>query len=344
MVPAMASNQTVRLGILGAAAIAPAAVIGPCRRVDGVAVTAVAARDPSRARAFATRHGVDRVHETYATLLDDPDIEAVYIPLPNGLHGVWTKRAIEAGKHVLCEKPFTANATEAREVAAVAQASDRVVMEAFHWRYHPMNRRLIERVADGFFGRITRVEATFCFPLLKRGDIRWSRALAGGSLMDAGCYPVNQVRAVMLAAGAGEPEVTGAQAAFTGGGVDRALKGELRWENGTVGRIRCGMFDPLHPADIRMKVTGTEGSASVRNQLAPQLFGRVVFRHDGTRQRERAVRTPSYDFQMEAFRDAILHGAPFPSTVADAVANMEVIDALYEAAGVTPLVPTPVTV
>jgi predicted dehydrogenase len=247
---------------------------------------------------------------------------------------------------VLCEKPFAANASEAREVAEVAAASDRVVMEAFHWRYHPLNTAVLDAVAAGDFGQITDVRGAVCFPLPKPSDIRWSRALAGGSLMDAGCYPINMVRAVMAAAGATEPTVTGAKAAFTNGGVDRALRGTLHWSaatetDGTTGAIRCGMFDPFHPVDIRLAITGTGGSVRVRNPLAPQLFGHAVYRRDGRRRVERATRTPSYTFQMVAFRDAIREGTPFPSTAHDAVANMAVIDALYEAAGVTPHVPTP---
>ncbi len=333
-------DSVIRIGILGAARIAPAAVIGPARHVDGVAVTAVAARARVRAEAFAAEHRIGRVHDSYADLVDDPEIDAVYVPLPNGLHGVWTERAITAGKHVLCEKPFTANAEEARHVASVADASDRVVFEAFHWRYHPLNTELLDRIAGGYVGKITRIHAAFCFPLLNRGDIRWSRRLAGGSLMDAGCYPVNMVRAVMGAAGADEPEVTDAKAAFTAGGVDRSLRGDLRWGD-TEGSIRCGMFSPLHPVDIRLNIDGTNGSVRVRNPLAPQLFGHAVYRRNGVRHVERATRTPTYTFQMEAFRDAILHGTPFPSTAQDAVANMAVIDALYEAAGVTPHRPTP---
>lgn len=337
----MDSDTPIRIGILGAARIAPAAVVSPARHTEGVEVTTIAARDRNRAEAFAARRHIPRVAPDYEAVLDDPDIDAVYIPLPNGLHGAWTKRAIEAGKHVLCEKPFTANAAEAREVADAARGSDRVVMEAFHWRYHPMNRALCDRIADGVFGEITHVSGSFCFPLPNRNDIRWSRRLAGGSLMDAGCYPVNMVRAVMAAAGTGEPEVVSAKGAFTAGGVDRAFKGRLRWANGTEAKIRCGMFDPFHPVDIHLRVTGTKGSAFVLNPLAPQLFGHAVIKDATGRHVERALRTPSYTFQMEAFRDAILHGAPFPSTVDDAIANMAVIDALYEAAGVIPHSPTP---
>src|SRR5205823_14173805 len=128
----------LRFGVLGAARIAPLAIVKPARQVDGVVVSAIAARDPERAKEFASKHGIPKVHTSYDALVDDPDIDAVYIPLPNGLHAQWTLRAIAAGKHVLCEKPFTANAAEAEQVADAAEASDVVVMEAFHYRYHPL--------------------------------------------------------------------------------------------------------------------------------------------------------------------------------------------------------------
>ena len=133
------SGAPVRIGILGAARIAPMALIKPARGNAEVVVAAVAARDVSRAQAFAAKHGIARVHDSYEALIADPDLDAVYNPLPNGLHGRWTRAALAAGKHVLCEKPFTANAAEAREIAELAAKSDRVVMEAFHYRYHPFD-------------------------------------------------------------------------------------------------------------------------------------------------------------------------------------------------------------
>ena len=137
--------MTLAIGILGAAKIAPAAVVKPARELDGVRIAAVAARDVGRARAFATKHAVPTVHDSYEALLADPDIDAVYNPLPNGLHAGWTLAAIEAGKHVLCEKPFTSNAEEADQVKAAADASGLVVTEAFHWRFHPLADRMLEK-------------------------------------------------------------------------------------------------------------------------------------------------------------------------------------------------------
>jgi predicted dehydrogenase len=136
----------VRIGVLGSARIAPAALMKPSRAVDGVEVGAVAARDRRRAEAFAARYGVPTVHDSYDDLLGDPSLDAVYVPLPNGLHARWTLAALKAGKHVLCEKPFTSNAAQAREVAAAADGTGLVVMEAFHYRYHPLARRMAEVV------------------------------------------------------------------------------------------------------------------------------------------------------------------------------------------------------
>ncbi|HEX3333814.1 MAG TPA: Gfo/Idh/MocA family oxidoreductase, partial [Acidimicrobiales bacterium] len=149
----------LRVGILGAARIAPTALVKPARRTGRVQVTAVAARDPQRAEQFAHKNGIPRVLATYADLVNDPELDAVYNPLPNGLHGHWTIAAIKAGKHVLCEKPFTANANEARAVAeAVNGNPGLVVMEAFHYQYHPFCRRLVEIVRSGELGNIANID------------------------------------------------------------------------------------------------------------------------------------------------------------------------------------------
>src|SRR5271169_3662928 len=159
----------IRIGVLGAARIAPTAVIRPARHVESAEVVAIAARDRDRAAAFATKHGVERVVDSYDALVADPDIDAVYNPLPNGLHGRWTLAAMDAGKHVLCEKPFTANADEARTVAAAQSGSGLVVMEAFHYRYHPLFARVRELIATGAVGSVRHIEAWLCFPLLSEG-------------------------------------------------------------------------------------------------------------------------------------------------------------------------------
>src|SRR2546428_55411 len=184
----------MRIGVLGAARIAPTALLRPASVVDGVEVRAVAARDRRRAEAFAGRYGVAVVHDSYADLVADPALDAVYIPLPNGLHATWTLAAIKAGKHVLCEKPFTSNAAQARQVVEAAEGTGLVVMEAFHYRYHPMARRMEDVVHSGELGAIERVDTAMCFPLPLFSNIRYRFDLAGGALMDAGCYAVHWLR------------------------------------------------------------------------------------------------------------------------------------------------------
>src|SRR5438477_9759576 len=154
----------LRIGTFGAAKITPNALLAPARDTDGVDVVAVAARDRVKAERFAQKHGIDKVYDSYDALLDDPTIDAVYNPLPNGLHGKWTIAALQAGKHVLCEKPFTANADEAEEVAKVEARTGRVVMEAFHYRYHPLTERLVEIAHDGTLGTIEHVRTWMIIP------------------------------------------------------------------------------------------------------------------------------------------------------------------------------------
>lgn len=322
------SEAPLRVGILGAARITPSALIKPARENAEVVVAAVAAREVSRAREFAAEHGVTRVHDSYEALLADPDIDAVYNPLPNGLHGRWTRAAVAAGKHVLCEKPFTANAAEARDIADLAWRSDRVVMEAFHYRYHPLALRIEDIIASGELGTLHRVEAAMCFPLPKFSDIRYNYALAGGATMDAGCYAVHMVRTF----GGSTPEVVSAQAKLRDPRVDRAMTAEFRFAAGHTGAIRTSMWS-TDLLNMSAKVVGSDGELRVLNPVVPQLFHRLAVRSANGRRVERFGRRASYAYQLDAFAAATLRGAAIKTTPEDAVENMTVIDGIYRAAG-----------
>jgi predicted dehydrogenase len=291
-------------------------------------VAAVAARDASRAQAFATRHAIARVHDDYDKLIADPDLDAVYNPLPNGLHGKWTRAALAAGKHVLCEKPFTANAAEAREIADLAAKSDRVVMEAFHYRYHPLALRVEEIVAAGELGKLERVEAAMCFPLPKFSDIRYNYSLAGGATMDAGCYAVHMVRTF----GGATPEVVSAQAKLRDPQVDRAMTAELRFPGGHTGRVHCSMWSS-NLLQFSAKVVGDRGELRVLNPVTPQFFHRLSVRSADDNRVERFPRRASYAYQLDAFAAAVLRGETVKTPPQDAVENMSVIDSIYLAAG-----------
>jgi predicted dehydrogenase len=318
----------VQIGILGAARITPPALIKPAKTNNDVLVAAVAARDVSRARAFAAKHGIARVHESYEALLDDPDIDAIYNPLPNGLHGKWTRAALAAGKHVLCEKPFTANAAEAREIAELAAQSDRVVMEAFHYRYHPLALRIEEIIASGELGKLQRVEAALCFPLPRSSDIRYNYSLAGGATMDAGCYAIHMVRTF----GGSTPEVVSAQPKLRDPEIDRAMTAEVRFAEGHTGRIRCSMWS-TRLLDISARVVGDQGELRALNPVLPQMFHRLSVRSAAGKRVERFPRRASYAYQLDAFAGAVLRGEPVKTTPEDAIVNMTVIDAVYRAAG-----------
>jgi len=304
------------------------ALVDPANENDATVVAAVAARDVSRAQTFAAKHGIARVHDSYAALIADTELDAVYNPLPNGLHGKWTRAALAAGKHVLCEKPFTANAAEARELAELTAASDRVVMEAFHYRYHPLALRVEEIIASGELGKLRRVEAALCFPLPRFSDIRYNYSLAGGATMDAGCYAVHMARTF----GGSTPEVVSAQAKLRDSRVDRAMTAELRFADGHTGQVRCSMWSN-RLLQISAKVVGERGELRIFNPVMPQFYHRLVVRSPDGKRVERFGRRPSYAYQLDAFVAAILHGEPVRTTPQDAVENMTVIDAIYRAAG-----------
>jgi predicted dehydrogenase len=318
----------LRIGILGAARIAPSALIQPARSVQGVTVAAVAARDPARAQAFAGRHGIATTL-SYDQLVRHEGLDAVYIPLPNGLHREWALRAIEAGKHVLCEKPFTANAAEAAEIAARAQGTGLTVMEAFHYRYHPLADRMVEIVRE--LGEVHRVETSMCFPLPLFHDIRYQYALAGGALMDAGCYALHCARLL----GPGEPHVEGARALTSrrDSRVDRAMTVDLRYPTGATGRAHASMWSSTL-LRIRARVTGERGRMTVTNFVAPQYFHRVKVTVDGRTRREKVPGEATYTHQLRAFAAAV-GGDPSANLTppADSVRTMQLIDTAYEAAG-----------
>jgi predicted dehydrogenase len=321
------SDRPLRIGILGAAKIAPMALVRPAREVPGVEVAAVAARDALRAQKFAARHAIPRVHASYDALLADDALDAIYNPLPNGLHAEWSIRALEAGKHVLCEKPIASNANEATQMADAAERAGRVLAEAFHWRYHPLAARMRE-VVQTELGEIRHIEAMLCFPLPFPNDIRYSWELAGGAMMDAGCYTVNMVRWL---AGA-EPEVVSAEARLARPKVDRYMRAELRFPDGRTGRVTASMFSARLLA-LKAFVRGTAGEMHVLNPLAPHFFHSLKIVRPGRTTRERIQGDATYTHQLRAFAEQVRGGKPMSSDARDGIANMRVIDAIYRAAG-----------
>ena len=327
----LSPSRPLRFGILGAAKITPTALIRPAQDCPQVVLHAVAARDQTRAERFAARHKLPVVHSSYEALLNDPKIDAIYNPLPNSLHGPWTIRALEAGKHVLCEKPLASNAAEARTMQMAAERSERLLMEAFHWRYHPLTERVLETLRGGTLGELEHIEAAFCVPLLSPRNIRYRLDLSGGAAMDLGAYTVNMIRTF---AGT-EPSVRAAEVKEANPGVDRWLRADFDLAPRATARMTVSFFskDLLR---VSCRIRCQKGIISVFNPVLPQLYHRLTIQKPAGRSVERVSGPSSYRAQLGAFVEAIMTGHPPITDGAAGIGNMAVLDAVYEKAGLLP--------
>jgi predicted dehydrogenase len=315
-------------GILGAAKIAPRALVEPCAADPSATIQCVAARDRARAEKFAREHGIPDVHDGYDDVIADPAIDAVYNPLPISLHRRWTIAALRAGKHVLCEKSFAANAREAEEMAHVAAETGLVLMDAFHYRYHPVFVRARAVVESGLLGPVRSVVAAFHVPVTDPDDIRMNYATGGGVTMDIGCYPLSWARHIT----AEEPAEVSATAEVGPPHVDTFLAAELRFPSGIEAHV-SGDMRPGVRFRMDLKVTGDRGEMFVRNPLAPQLGHRIDLDLGGEKTTEELDRRTTYAYQLDAFVAAIRDGKPLLTGAEDAVRQMHLIDRCYEAAG-----------
>ncbi|TXS48364.1 gfo/Idh/MocA family oxidoreductase [Streptomyces sp. uw30] len=327
-------GEPLRIGVLGAARITELSLVGPAR-TTGHRLVAVAARDRSRAEAFADEHDVERVVDSYADLLADPEVEVVYNPLANGLHGPWNLAALAAGKHVLSEKPSASNAQEAAEVREAVAKSGSVFMEAFHYLFHPVTRRLHEILASGELGELQRVETLVAIPAPGDSDPRWSLPLAGGAVMDLGCYSLHAVRMLAPWAG-GAPRLVSARGGERAGapGVDEWLDADLEFPGGATASARCHMA--YGEVEMSCRVVGSRGEALAPNFVLPHLDDRIVVRGAEGERTERLGTRSSYTYQLEAFAAHIRRDAPLALDAEDALATMALIDETYRAAGFEP--------
>jgi predicted dehydrogenase len=320
----------LRIGTLGSSRISQPALIEPAADVAEVTVAAVAARDQARADAFALRHGLPKAYGSYEDLLADPDIDAVYNPLPNSLHGPWTLAAIAAGKHVLCEKPFASNADEAAQVAEAASASGLVVMEAMHYRYHPLTQRLAELVAE--LGPVQHLQCWTSFAIVNPGDIRYEFDLGGGALMDGGCYALDCLRLL----GGDEAAVMGALADpvtnALGMTADRSLAVRLSFPGGATGWFESSFTrDGGFRADLH--VICEDGLVHLDNFIFPHRARLLATRDGAVVADETGTEETTYVYQLRAFAAAIAGGDPVPTSAAHAAVTMRLIDDAYRAAG-----------
>ena len=332
--------ELLRIGVLGTARISQTALLKAAASVPGVTVAAVAARDQSRAEVYAQRHGIPVAYGGYDALLADPDIDAVYNPLPNSLHGPWTLEAIAAGKHVLCEKPFASNAAEAALVADAAATAGLVVMEAMHYRHHPLIRRLRQLVGE--LGPVRHIQCWTSFVISNEDDIRYDYDLGGGALMDGGCYAIDCLRLL----GPGDPSVTAALADpylrvpgrgpdRAGAAADRAIAVRLAFPGDATAWFESAFtLDGEFRADVH--VSCQHGHVWVQDFIRAHRGHLVAARDGSVLADERGSGDTTYAYQLRAFAEAIAGGGDVPTSPAHAVTTMRLIDDAYRAAGLLP--------
>jgi xylose dehydrogenase (NAD/NADP) len=313
----MTEAGAVRWGVLSTARINQKLLAG-ARLAPNVDVVAVGSRDRERGEVFAAEHGIGRVHGSYDDLLADPEVEAVYIPLPNSLHVPWSIRALEAGKHVLCEKPLSRRAADAEAAFDAAERADRLLMEAFMWRYHPQTEALVRLAKEVAPLRIVRAAFGFTLPPEDRTNVRWLAELEGGALMDVGCYCVSALRLL-----AGEPERVSGEAVLAPTGVDVRFAGVLRLPGDVLGTIDCGLDVPPRGGIYVVGEGGTVIAEDPWHGLAPRLW------RDGEEIPVEAVNP--YARELEDFSAAIREGRSPRLGRGDAVGQARAIEMLYAA-------------
>jgi predicted dehydrogenase len=324
----------MRIGCLGAARITPPAIVHPSKVRPGAVLQAVAARSPARAEAYAREHGFSRVAPDYEALVTAPDIDLVYNALPVNLHARWSIRALEAGKHVLCEKPFAMNVTEARAVLAAAKASGRRVVEAFHYRHHPGFRKLLAWIDSGAIGAVTAIDARFNIGIDDRNgeEIRHRPDTGGGAFMDLGCYPLSWTLNILRAS----PVSVEAKSVLTGRGVDASTSARLSFAGGATATLSASMAIG-EPFAAHLHVRGTNGEIHFVNPLAPH-FGASLKLKSGDRVEEpRLSRLSTYAWQLDMVLDALQTGETLPTEGDAIIRQQEALDAIYVAAGLAHL-------
>jgi predicted dehydrogenase len=319
-----------RIGLLGASKIARGAVIAPAKTNPDFEVVAVGARDVDRAKDYAQTHGIAHVASSYAELVRRDDVDLVYNALPPAGHMEWSIAALEAGKAVLCEKPFAMNAGEARRMVDAATASGRLLIEAFHYRFHSLIREAEALVRAGTLGAIRSGSAVFNVNIARSPDeLRWRADLGGGGLMDLGCYPIHALRTLI----GEEPTVRSASGVFEGR-VDTRITAEVHFPGGASGTVGCAMITEALSAMLMLE--GELGRLEISPFIAPQLRGRLTTTIGGETTVREASGPSSYEAQLIHLGE-VLAGKAAPLTGGDdAVANMAVIDAIYAAAGRPP--------
>jgi xylose dehydrogenase (NAD/NADP) len=320
-------NRTIRWGVLGTANIGRVAVIPAIQASKGNELVSIASRNVEKARDFAAKNGIPNSCGSYQELLDNPEIDAVYIPLPNSLHKEWAVKAARAGKHVLCEKPLALSSNECMEMEQAARDSGVFLMEGFMYRFHPRTMKVKAMIDEGVIGKLSTIEASFTFRLTNPDNVRFSAELGGGALMDVGCYCVNVIRTM-----AGEePTAVSAQSVPADSGVDGRLAGLMKFNSGILAHFDCSLLDERRE---RYLVAGDKGFLEVERAFLP---GNTDCRIREVHGREKEVvhtiaGDDEYRLMVDHFSDCIVNNRRPEFDAVEAVANMRAIRALTDSA------------
>jgi xylose dehydrogenase (NAD/NADP) len=321
--------RRLRWGVLGSARIAQRCVIPAIVKSRNGELAGLACRSEERARSLARHHGISLACADYEELIHDPAVEAVYIPLPNHLHLEWAEKAIEAGKHVLCEKPLALNAQEAEKMVQGARERGVVLMEAFMYRFHPRSRRIKSLVDQGAVGNVRLVRAAFCFRHPDPGDIRFRPEMGGGALLDVGCYGVSLARWIFGM----EPERVQAAAEFGETAVDLTTVGLLHFHGGRLAVIEASFTSALQQT---FSILGTDGAIELPHDAFIPWEKNASFRFRGVDEEEGRVEVipgaDEYQLMVEHFAEAALGKANLEFPPEESIRNMRVLDALALAA------------
>jgi D-xylose 1-dehydrogenase (NADP+, D-xylono-1,5-lactone-forming) len=327
-------TDKIRWGVLGNATVARTCVIPAIQKSRNGLVHALATRRPEIADLLAAENHIERIYDRYEALLEDPAIDAVYIPLPNHLHLPWTLRALSAGKHVLCEKPIACTAQEAHEMADAVGRGNLFLMEAFMYRFHPRSRQIKQWVSEGRIGEPRLVRSAFCFhmaqEILEAGDnVRLRAGMGGGALLDVGCYSVSVARWMMGA----EPTQVQAQAIYHDTGVDVHVVGTLQFPGGGLATLEASFISALQQT---FSVVGTGGAIDLPHDafIPWQKNAEYILRGQDqeTGCKHVVPGADEYQLMVEHFSDAVLGNAKLDFLFKDSIANMKVLDALMQAA------------
>ena len=331
--PKFSPMASLKLGILSTARINERCVLQVTPRISGVSLLAVASRSEEAARDYSLKHAIPRFYGGYDALLADPDVDAVYIPLPNALHIEWTRRALSSGKHVLCEKPMSADASEVLAIRELAQSKNLYVAEAMHYRHHPVLRDVVSAIHGGVVGEVEELEVSFVWNLRNKGDIRLRPELDGGALMDVGCYCLNFIRWITRDQ---QPRVTEAHAEWSETGVDIALNATLFCSERTRASFHCDLS--AEAFECWAKISGSRGSLLLRYPFLPVVLEsqqgeeEILFSCKAEDGKELSIDVPartSYFYQLQNFRDLVGSGHFAES---DGPASRSLTDAFYNAA------------